>query len=285
MATVGLVLFALGPGAATAAADGAGNDALDDSLDVSVSQAGNAGPVVTVTDNDTAVENATVTVEALDNGTYAAVGEDYATDANGTVTLPEPEENVSVEVTATAGDATGSTTADLTVAGDSEDGSANFGLRVSSFVDSLLSGNATAIGQQVAQFVTEHNPGNAPPWAGPPADDDDKRGPPAHAGQDDDNETDDRRGPPAHAGQDDDNETDDRRGPPAHAGQDDDSEETNETAEDSEETNETAEDSEETNETAEDSEETNETAEDSEESDDAEDDSNGPPAHARGGGN
>ena len=229
MATVGLVLFALGPGAATVAADSAGNGALD----VSVSQAGNAGPTVTVTDNDTAVDNATVTVEGLDNGTYAGAGAEYTTDANGTVTLPEPEENVSVEVTATDGTATGSTTAELTVAGENE--SVSFGDRVSAFVNSLLSGNATGIGQQVAEFVTENNPGNAPEWAGPP--EDGERGPPAHAGQDDNETDDERRGPPAHAGQDDDETDDDRRGPPAHAGQDDD--ETTEN--DDEETTETEE--------------------------------------------
>ncbi|PSP84519.1 hypothetical protein BRC96_05185 [Halobacteriales archaeon QS_6_64_34] len=183
MATAGLVLFALGPGAATVAADSAGNDALD----VAVDQADDE-PTVTVTDNGTAVENATVSVDVLDNGTYEGAGEDYTTDANGTVTLPEPEENVPVEVTATAGDATGSTTADLTVAGEAEN--ERFGQHVSSFVGSLLSSNATDIGQQVAEFVTGNNPGNAPEWAGPPADDD-ERGPPADAGPDSDDADDD----------------------------------------------------------------------------------------------
>ena len=210
MATMGLVLFALGPGAATAAA-AAGNTAGNDSLDVSVDQT-DEEPTVTVTDNDTAVENATVTVEnatvtvaVLDNGTYEGADETYSTDANGTVVLPEPEANVSVEVTATAGNATGSTTADLTVASETE----SFGNNVSAFVQSLISGNATGIGQQVAEFATSNNPGNAPEWAGPPADG--ERGPPEHADTDD-NETEDRRGPPAHAGpsdDSDDNETED----------------------------------------------------------------------------
>jgi len=274
MATMGLVLFALGPGAATAAA-AAGNTAGTDSLDVSVSQAGNAGPTVTVTDNDTAVENASVTVDALDNGTYEAAGETYTTDANGTVTLPEPEENVSVEVTATTGNATGSTTADLTVAGENE--TASFGDRVSAFVQSLLSGNATGIGQQVAEFVTENNPGNAPEWAGPPEDgergppEDGERGPPADAGQDD-NETDE------------DDSDDERRGPPADAGPPEDSDDANETEEDSDEV-ETEEDEEtdDANETEED-EETEDDDESDEETDD-DDDRGGPPEQARGNGN
>jgi hypothetical protein len=224
-ATVGLVLFALGPGAATAAAQTAGND----SLDVSVSQAGNAGSTVTVTDNDTAVENASVAVDALDNVSYAGTG-NYTTDVNGTVPLPAPEQNVTIEVTATAGNATVSTTAELTVAAENETGS--FGDRVSAFVESLRDGNSTNIGPQVAEFVTENNPGNAPDHAGPPADDD-RRGPPADVGpqDDDDNETDQRRGPPADAGpQDDDNETDEdkRRGPPEDRGNDaDDDSDTN----------------------------------------------------------
>jgi len=226
-ATMAMVLFALGPGAATVAAQTAGN--TTDSLDVSVDQAGNTGPVVTVTDNETAVENASVAVAALDNGTYEGADENYSTDVNGTVTLPEPEETVSVEVTATAGNATGSTTAELLAEAEATDNetadneSEAFGNSVSAFVASLEADNDSAIGQQVATYVTENNPGNAPDHAGPPADGD-RRGPPEHAGKGNgaDNET-DRRGPPEDAGQGDDadNETD-RRGPPEDAGQGDD---------------------------------------------------------------
>ena len=236
MATVGLILFALGPGVATVAADSAGND----SLDVSVSQV-DAEPTVTVTDNDAAVENATVSVAVLGNGSYEGAGEDYSTDANGTVTLSAPEENVSVEVTATAGNATGSTTADLTAAAENE--SKSFGDRVSAFVQSLLAGNTDGIGQQVAGFATENNPGNALAWAGPPEGGD--HGPPEHAGQDDD-ET-------AENGTD-----DDRRGPPADAGPSDDSDD------------------------ADDLNETDDTGDDSDDDNTADDDSGGPPEQARG---
>ncbi|WP_277542215.1 carboxypeptidase-like regulatory domain-containing protein [Haloarcula laminariae] len=254
MATMGLVLFALGPGAATVAADTAGNDALDVAVDQT-----DAEPTVTVTDNGTAVENATVTVEALDNGTYEGTSGSYSTDANGTATLPEPTENVSVEVTATAEGATGSTTADLTVSAGNE--SVGFGAQVSAFVESLLAGNTTGVGQQVADYVTENNPGNAPAWAGPPVDDD-KRGPPEHAGGNDNETEGDKRGPPEHAGPSedsddaDDNETEgDERGPPEHAGPSEDSDDADD----------------------------NEIEDDDSETED--DDSGGPPEQARGNGN
>jgi len=267
MATVGLVLFALGPGVATVAADSAGNDTLD----VSVNQAGNTGPVVTVTDNGTGVENASVSVETVENVSYAGTGE-YTSDANGTVSLPTPGANVTVEVTATYGNATASTTAEL-LAGSGNDTAANFGTEMSSFVESLLSGDSKNIGQQVSEYARENNPGNAPDHAGPP--EDKERGPPEHAGPGDadDNETDDRRGPPEHAGPGgaDDNETDDRRGPPEDRG--DDSEDVNETEDD---------DSEDVNETAE--EEETEDDETDDEAETEEDDSGGPPEHAKGNG-
>jgi len=177
MATVGLVLFALGPGVATVGAQST------ETLDVSVSQADTAAPTVSVTDNGTGVENASVTVEALDNGSYAGVGND-TTDENGTAELPAPEENVTVEVTATAGNVTASTTADLTAGATTEKES--FGSVVSDFVQSLQDGETDTIGQQVATFVTENNPGNAPDDAGPP----ENAGPPANAGpSEDENET------------------------------------------------------------------------------------------------
>ena len=81
------------------------------------------------------------------------------------------------------------------------------------------------LGQQIASFVVEHNPGNAPDHAGPKNDtgQPDHAGPegdagkPAHAG----NET----GQPDHAGQDGDEkrgaDKDNGGGPPEHAGNDD----------------------------------------------------------------
>jgi len=284
MATVGLVLFAFGPGAATAAASAA-NTAGNDSLDVSVSQAGNSGPTVTVTDNDTAVENASVSVEALENGTYEGTDETYSTDANGTVSLPAPEETVTVNVTATAGDATGSTTVELTAGNET----ASFGDRVSAFVKSLLSEDADNVGQQVAEFVTENNPGNAPDHAGPPADDD-ERGPPEDRGNDAD---DDKRGPPEDRGNnadDDESDEDKRRGPPENAGPpedrgndaDDDETEAEDDSEADEEDD--AEDDSEADE-EDDAEDESEADDDDESEDDSADDTRGPPANANAGGN
>ena len=77
-------------------------------------------PTVTVTQNDTPVENATVTValadEAGENETedaYAGLGE-YETDANGTVDLPPADEPVTVEITAAAGNESATTVVELT---------------------------------------------------------------------------------------------------------------------------------------------------------------------------
>jgi len=77
-------------------------------------------PVVTVTDNDTAVENASVNVTTADgqNVTYADEG-DYETDENGTVTLSAAEEDVTIDVTATDENESVSTTVDLETPRDS----------------------------------------------------------------------------------------------------------------------------------------------------------------------
>lgn len=171
MVTV-LLLAAVAPGLAGATGE--------TSTELTVEVAQDGGDVtVTVTGNGTAVENATVTVTALNNTSYAGDGE-YATDANGTVSLPAPEENVTVEVTATKGDASGSTTADL-VAVEEEPEFENFGDRVSWFVHSLLGGDG-GIGDAVSEFVKNHNPSN-----------DNK---PEHAGKDKPEKS---NGPPEHA--------------------------------------------------------------------------------------
>ena len=77
-------------------------------------------PTVTVTQNDTPVENATVTValadEAGENNTenvYAGLGE-YETDANGTVDLPPADKPVTVEITAAADTESATTVVELT---------------------------------------------------------------------------------------------------------------------------------------------------------------------------
>ncbi|WP_420182281.1 hypothetical protein ACNO8S_16080 [Haloarcula sp. KBTZ06] len=267
-AAVGLALLAVGPGLA-AAADSAGNTGAGNTLAVGVSQADDGSATVSVTQNETGVENASVAVESADNTSYAGTG-NYTTDSDGTVGLPAPEQNVTVDVTATADNHTATTTADLSVAPTNATNVTEFdtfGLEVSAYVSDLLSDeNRTGgIGPAVASFVTANNPGNAPDHAGPPAhvtganesDDNEthpseRQGPPADIFGDDENETenetDDRRGPPEDAGppedrgpdsDDDENETeDDRRGPPEDAGppedRDDDAE--NETEDDENET-------------------------------------------------
>ncbi|MDS0220354.1 hypothetical protein NDI54_03205 [Haloarcula sp. S1AR25-5A] len=255
-AAVGLALLAAGPGLA-AAADSAGNTDTGNTLAVSVSQSDDGSATVSVTQNDTGVENASVHVETADNVSYAGTG-NYTTDSDGTVGLPALEQNVTVDVTAMTDNHTATTAADLTVASMNATNMTEFdtfGLEVSAYVSDLLSDeNRTGgIGPAVASFVTANNPGNAPDHAGPPAhgenesDDNEthpseRQGPPADIFGDDDenetedeNETDDRRGPPEDAGppedrgpdsdddenetEDDENETDeDRRGPPEDAG-------------------------------------------------------------------
>jgi hypothetical protein len=252
-AAVGLALLAVGPGLA-AAADSAGNADAGNTLAVGISQADDGSATVSITQNETGVENASVAVTTADNASYAGTG-NYTTDSDGTVGLPAPEQNVTGDVTATVDNHTATTTADLTVASENLTAFDTFGLEVSAYVSDLLSDeNRTGgIGPAVATFVTANNPGNAPDHAGPPAhvtgenesDDNEthpseRQGPPADIFGDDanetadENETDDRRGPPEDAGppadrgpdhDDDDNETadenetdDDRRGPPEDAG-------------------------------------------------------------------
>ncbi|MEF8828834.1 MAG: hypothetical protein V5A49_07350, partial [Haloarcula sp.] len=219
-AAVGLVLLAAGPGLA-AAADSAGNTDAGNTLAVGVAQADDGTATVSVTQNETGVENASVVVETADNASYAGTG-NYTTDSDGTVGLPAPEQNVTVDVTATADNHTATTTADLTVATENVTEFDTFGLEVSAYVSDLLGDeNRTGgIGPAVASFVTANNPGNAPDHAGPPA----------HVtgeNESDDNEThpSERQGPPADIFGDDENETedenetdDDRRGPPEDAG-------------------------------------------------------------------
>lgn len=78
--------------------------AADDSLSVDVDQQSESGEaLVTVTHNDTAVENATVQVNA--SGNYSA-NDTYQTDENGTVALPNPDESVDVNLTVTDGETT-----------------------------------------------------------------------------------------------------------------------------------------------------------------------------------
>ena len=82
---------------------------LDPALGIDVSGTDDGSVVVTVTRGNDTVENATVNVTAAANDTYADTGE-FETDANGTVTLGNPEETVELTITATDGNDTASTT-------------------------------------------------------------------------------------------------------------------------------------------------------------------------------
>lgn len=185
---------------------------LAPSLAVAVGQSSDGSATATVTYSITgdAAGNADVNVSTADaNDTYAGTGS-YATDANGTVGLPAPDEPVQVTVEASASGLQGETTVELVNASqiDESDGDA-FGARVSAFVQQLLADrtDGTGIGGTLADWVTENNPGNAPDHAGPK----DDTGRPDHAGPSSDG--DDDRGRPDHAGG-----GNNGGGPPAHAG-------------------------------------------------------------------
>ena len=192
MAVVMLVGMAVSgvAGAATTSTEQLAVDVSQDAADVTV----------TVTANGTAVENASVTVDAV-NASYAGDGT-HTTDANGTVSLSSPSENLTVDVTAVKGNATASTTVGLVAVENDEPEFGSFGQRVSWFVHSLLGDEDTegGIGQAVSEFVQSNNPSN-----------DNK---PDHAGKPDtagtdENGTSNGGGPPEHAKKDKDSDEDD----------------------------------------------------------------------------
>jgi hypothetical protein len=167
-AAVMLVFAGITGVAGTAVAQTSGNTAQSaGNVAVGVDQAGNYEVTVTVTDDGTAVEGATVDVTS--DSAYAGTGS-YQTDADGTVTLPAPAEPTTVTVTASG---EGWTTEPKTKALDARS-FANFGQRVSYFVHGLLDGTDTegGIGQFVSEFVKKHNPSNdnKPEHAGKPED-------------------------------------------------------------------------------------------------------------------
>lgn len=137
---------------------------------VSVTHDDDGTATVTVTDNGTAVADANVTVTVTDeNKTYDGAGI-YTTDADGTVTLPEPNETVNVSVVAEINGTTNSTTAMLEPAGEGS-GAADepFGLRLTGYMETLNNSTDEPRGVLVANWVLENNPGNAPDHAGPPS--------------------------------------------------------------------------------------------------------------------
>ena len=125
-------------------------------LDIGVDQRDD-GVFVTVTEGDESVENATIEVDT--DGDYSGTGT-YETDSDGEVVLPLPSENVTVKLTATAGNETATTTADLTEEFVQEE--QPFGLSVSQFVSALQSATVDGPpGQVISEFVVSNNPGNA----------------------------------------------------------------------------------------------------------------------------
>lgn len=108
----GIAVLAMGP----ALAETANNDALT----IDVEQAEDGTATVTLTENDTAVSNASVSVAATDNDTYAGDGA-YVTDVNGTVDLPEPNETVDLTVEATTAEHTAVTNVTLHPGGTGDD--------------------------------------------------------------------------------------------------------------------------------------------------------------------
>ena len=178
-------------------------------LSISVSQDADGAVSIAVQDGETPVESGTVSVESQ---AYTYDGSHEL--ENGTVSLPAPTENVSVTVTATVGNETVTTQAELQAPTDQNPNN-DFAESLVRFIHFLQSdGTDGPMGHAISDFVHEHNPAAA----------DDERGPPEHAGQGPANETqsqidddeEDRRGPPEHAGPN--NDDDDRRGPPEHAG-------------------------------------------------------------------
>jgi NACalpha-BTF3-like transcription factor len=144
------------------------------SLSVDVTQDDGTGDVtITVADNGTAVENATVNVTAGENDTYTGAGE-YTADENGTVTLADPDEPVELTITAMDDGDTATTAADLTP----PEPSGPFGLIVSTFVETLKNtGSSGSLGQQVSEVVTSNAPSNENASANAS-----ERGPPEGAG-------------------------------------------------------------------------------------------------------
>jgi hypothetical protein len=187
---------------------------IDTGFVVAVEQNSDGSAVVTVTDDGDAVENATVNVTS--DVAYEGNGT-YNTSESGTVDLPAPEQNVTIDVVANNGTDEANVTTELTVVENG--GYANFGHWVTGYIDQLRNEGyfGKEFGQAVSSFATQNNPGaeNKPDHAGPKDDDDDERAAATNA-------TDDDQGPPEHAqndkGDEDAESNDgDEQGPPEHA--------------------------------------------------------------------
>ena len=143
-------------------------------LDLDIEQDEDYTVLITVTDNETAVADANVTVEPVPPGqTYNESGT-HVTDANGTVMLDPPENNLLTEISVTHANETVTEQVMLEAASEEEPGEAgdppeNFGQLMKAFVHELGQ-TENPRGMYIAPFAIEHNPGNAPAHAGPPGD-------------------------------------------------------------------------------------------------------------------
>jgi len=109
-----MVLSVLAPLGAVAAGD-------DDEDDLSIDVEQNGDVLLTVTENESTVENATVNVTVDDEDASYDGADEYKTDEDGTVKLPEPDEDVEVSIEATYDGASTSVEQKLEAADDDKD--------------------------------------------------------------------------------------------------------------------------------------------------------------------
>lgn len=150
---------------------------------------------VTVTHNETPVNDSTVTVTPTDpNASYAGV--EGVTDDDGTVTFDQPQNETEVNVTATWNGTTVQSSVTLDGMGDDEGQTANaFGQEVVDHLNEIMQGlgidSNEPIGQQLSAWIVENNPGadhrsdNANPGGNGPSG---QTGQSDHAGTDDGDE-------------------------------------------------------------------------------------------------
>jgi hypothetical protein len=137
--------------------------ATDGSFEVTVEQQPETGDaVVTVTDGDAAVENATVVVESDDG--YDGTGS-YETDANGTATLQNPNETVNVTLTVSVNDSVQTAETQLVPRADSlevgvEDDDGNATVTVSQYGEPVENATLDVSGENYTDngtYTTDEN--------------------------------------------------------------------------------------------------------------------------------
>lgn len=205
---VAIALLAIGHGTAGLAGnDAVGNDAVGNDAQLSIGVQDGAGQVtVSVTEDGTPAENATLAVDASDWDVN-----DTTTDEDGIATFDKPTTDVTATFEATTANASATKTVDISGSNGTGPDFTPQGQIISSTVQSLQD---TPLGEPLGQILSALELMGPPDHAG--ADGDiggptDDAGPQDHAGPDGD------AGPPDHAGPDDDN-----GGPPDHAGPPDD---------------------------------------------------------------